>query len=150
MLAIEKYFCTNEDCSQFGLRGKGNIVKCGTYGKHKTQLLQCNVCKKRFSENRNTVFFDSKYSPETIRLIIQCVAEGNGVRSTARILNLSKDSVNRIIMKAGHHCQLTLSNLLQSLHLDQCQLDELWSFVQKKELFPHPTNFKDLEEHGSG
>lgn len=150
MLAIEKYFCVNEDCALYGLRGKGNIVKCGVYGKHRTQLLQCNVCKQRFSENRNTVFFDSKYSAETIRRIILCVAEGNGIRSTARILNLSKDSVNRIIIKAGEHCQATLSNLLQSLHLEQCQLDELWSFVQKKELSHQQTKSSDTDEHGSG
>lgn len=135
MLEIEKYFCVNEHCSHYGLRGKGNIVKCGVYGKVKRQLLQCNVCKKRFSETRNTAFFGSKYSDETIRRIILCVAEGNGVRSTARILELSKDAVNRIINIAGKHCDYVLSNLLQSLTLEQCQLDELWSFIRKKNLF---------------
>jgi transposase-like protein len=150
MLEMEKYFCVNPECGLYGLYGKGNIVKCGTYGKQKRQLLQCNVCKQRFSENRHTAFFGSKYPAETIRQIIHCVVEGNGVRSTARILGLSKDSVNHIIQKAGEHCALVLSNLLHSLHLEQCQLDELWTFVKKKELFPPPTASGDTDEPGSG
>lgn len=150
MLAKEKYFCVNEQCTLYGLHEKGNIVKCGTYGKHKRQLLQCNVCKQRFSETRNTAFFGSKYSAEIIRNIIMCVAEGNGVRGTARILNLSKDAVNNVIKKTGKHCFILLSNLLQSLNLEQCQLDELLTFVKKKELFPQVTAAASMEEPGSG
>lgn len=67
---------------------------------------------------------------------MRCVAEGNGVRSAARILGLSKDSVNHIILKVGEHCQQVLSNLLETLQLEQCQLDELFAFVQKKSSFP--------------
>ena len=67
--------------------------------------------------------------------IIRSTIEGNGVRSTARILGLSKDGVNKITLKLGEHCQHILSNLLHSLHLEECQLDELWSFVNKKKLF---------------
>ncbi len=150
MLAKERYFCVNEQCNLYGLHGKGNIVKCGTYGKQKRQLLQCNVCKQRFSETRNTAFFGSKYSAETISSIIMCVAEGNGVRSTARILNLSKDAVNSVIKKAGEHCNIVLSNLLHSLNLEQCQLDELLTFVKKKELFPQTIAAASMEESGSG
>lgn len=81
---------------------------------------------------QNTIFFNSRYSQETIRKIISCTVEGNGVRATGRILGLSKDGVNKVILKAGTHCQMVLSNLLQSLQLEECQLDELWSFINKK------------------
>jgi len=150
MLPLENYFCINPECAHYGINGKGNIVKCGTYGKAKRQMLQCKVCKKRFSETHNTAFFGSKYSRETIQRIITCVAEGNGVRSTARILNLSKDGVNHVIQKAGEHCQIVLSNLLKTLNLEQCQLDELFTFVQKKELFPPKPVYVGTEESGSG
>jgi len=138
MIDISNYFCPNPDCKNYGIRNQGNIVKAGTYNVQgeKKQLLKCNVCKERFSETRNTVFFHSHYSAATIRQIINCTAEGNGVRASARILELSKDGVNKIIIKAGEHCRFVLSNLLNSLHLEECQLDELWTFVQKKKLFP--------------
>ena len=150
MLDLKEYFCINEQCSQYGLKNNGNIVKCGTYGKHKRQMLQCKVCKQRFSETRNTAFFGTKYSPETIKAIIICIAEGNGIRRTARILSLSKDAVNKIVKKAGEHCDLVLSNLLSSLSLEQCQMDELWSFVRKKNRIPKSTVSNGADESGSG
>ena len=138
MISKENYFCTNINCNHYGLRNQGNIVKAGKYSvKNKErQLLKCKICNERFSETKNTVFFRSHYKPETIRNIINCTAEGNGVRATARILELSKDGVNKIILDAGKHCQIVLSDLLNSLHMEECQMDELWSFVQKKKLFP--------------
>jgi transposase-like protein len=141
MVDLHNYFCPNPDCKHYGLRNQGNIVKSGTYSVkgEKKQMLQCNVCKERFSETRNTVFFHSHYTSDTIRQIINCTSEGNGVRATARMLELSKDGVNKIVLKAGDHCKMVLSSLLTSLHLEECQLDELWTFVQKKTLFPKKT-----------
>lgn len=141
MVDLHNYFCPNPDCKHYGLRNQGNIVKSGTYSVkgEKKQMLQCNVCKERFSETRNTVFFHSHYTSDTIKQIINCTAEGNGVRATARMLELSKDGVNKIVLKAGDHCKMVLASLLTSLHLEECQLDELWTFVQKKTLFPKKT-----------
>jgi len=138
MVDMKEYFCPNTHCKNYGLRNQKNIVKCGTYTVKgdKKQMLQCKICKERFSETRNTIFFHSHYSSEIIRKIINCTSEGNGVRATARMLELSKDGVNKIVLKAGEHCQMILSGLLSSLYLEECQLDELWSFVQKKKLFP--------------
>jgi len=54
-------------------------------------MLKCNICNKKFSETKNSFFFRSNNSTETITKIISCTVEVNGVRSTGRILNLSKD-----------------------------------------------------------
>ena len=91
------------------------------------------------SLKRRIPFFLIVVTTDTISKIISCTVEGNGVRSTGRILNLSKDGVNKIVLKAEDHAQKVLSDLLHSLHLAECQLDELWSFVQKKELFQKKT-----------
>ena len=141
MIDINNFFCINPDCKHYGLRNQKNIVKAGTYKVkgEKKQMLQCNLCKQRFSETRNTVFFRSHYTASTIRQIILCTSEGNGVRATGRILELSKDGVNKIVLKAGKHSQMVLFNLLNSLHLEECQLDELWTFIQKKKLFQKKT-----------
>ena len=139
MCDIKNRFCNNENCKLYGLRNQNNIVKAGKYVTSKgesRQMLKCNICNTRFSETKNTIFFRSHYTQGTIRNIISCAVEGNGVRSTGRILNLSKDGVNKVIIKAGEHAHMVLADLLHSLHLEECQLDELWSFVQKKKLFP--------------
>ncbi len=137
MFDINNYFCNNEDCKSYGLRKENNIVEAGKYTTSQgdvRQMLKCNICGRRFSETKNTVFFNSHYSTDTISKIMSCTVEGNAVRATGRILNLSKDGVNKVVLKAGMHAQKVLSELLHSLHLTECQLDELWSFVQKKAL----------------
>jgi transposase-like protein len=138
MLDIKEYFCPNPHCKCYGLRDSGYLVKAGTYhkkhSKETKQLLKCNVCGFRFSETHSTIFSGLHYSEETIRRIIVCVSEGNGIRATARILGLSKDRVNKIVLKAGTYAEVILSNLLRSLHLNECQMDELWSFVNKKNI----------------
>jgi transposase-like protein len=47
---------------------------------------------------------------------------------------LSKDSVNSVILAAGAYTEAVMSNLLKNLRLNECQMDELWSFVNKKTL----------------
>ena len=134
MLGISNYFCTNQNCKDYGIRGKGNLNVHFSYGKNNRRMLYCTTCKSRFSETKCTAFFGSKYSTETIGKIIRTTAEGVGVRATARILELDKDAVNRVILKAGEHCMRVLDNLLVQLGLTEIQLDELWSFIEKKTL----------------
>lgn len=136
MLDIKEYFCPDDKCKHYGLRGEGNLMKAGTYlrkfsGERK-QMLKCRVCGYRFSETQSTIFSGCHYGEQTVRNIIVCISEGNGIRATSRIHGLSKDRVNRIVLKAGQYADRMLSSLLQSLHLSECQMDELWSFVNKK------------------
>ncbi len=131
MLKIENYFCTHPNCKDYGIRGKGNLNVHSAYGKHKRHILYCTTCKARFSETKCTAFFGTKYSAKQIGSIIHCAAEGNGVRTTARILKLDKDAVNRVILNAGEHCQKMMDNLLVQLALTEVQMDELWSFIKK-------------------
>lgn len=144
------FFCPNQDCLDYGVRGHGNITTSTRYGKSKTHLLRCKTCNQRFSENRNTIFMNSNYNKETIQTIILAVAECNSIRGTARIFNLDKDGVNRIVLKAGEHCKKVLENLIKDLCLNECQLDELWAFVKKRKLFPKKISNNNMDVTGSG
>ena len=150
MTDLSNYFCPNQDCKYHGIRGKGNITTSTRYGKHGTQLLRCKTCNQRFSENRNTVFMHSNYSKETIQRIILAVSECNSILGTARLLELDKDGVNRVILKAGEHCEVILGNLIHDLCLNECQLDELWTFIKKRDLFPRKTSKENMVATGSG
>jgi transposase-like protein len=147
MVDIENAFCPNKDCKEYGLQNHGNIAVRGKYGKDKTKnLLYCRTCGKRFASTRATAFFGLHLSDEKIAQIIHHAAEGVGVRATARLLSINKDTVNRVILRAGEHCEIVLSNLLRSLKLKEAQLDELWAFVKKRALL----NKKKLAKSGSG
>ncbi len=137
-MELSEIFCPNEECEDYGKRGQGNIVCYETYGKHGTKLLRCRTCKTRFSERRNTVFFGLHTHEETVERVVRCLAEGNSIRATARILGIDKDTVYRIFDRASKHCQKVLDSLLRDLHLEECQLDELWAFVKKKRRTSRP------------
>ena len=147
MIDITNAFCPNKDCKEYGIQNHGNIAIRGKYGKEKDKhLLYCRTCGKRFASTRATAFFGLHLSDEKIAQIIHHAAEGVGVRATSRLLNINKDTVNRVILRAGEHCEIVLSNLLRSLKLNEAQLDELWAFVKKRNLLIK----KKLVENGSG
>jgi transposase-like protein len=125
----------NKKCKDYGLRNHDNIAFRGKYGKDKDrELLYCRTCGKRFAPTRATAFFGLHLSEEQIGQIIHHAAEGVGVRATSRLLNINKDTVNRVILRAGEHCETVLSSLLRSLRLKETQLDELWAFVKKRKV----------------
>jgi len=151
MEQINNAYCPNKDCKEYGLRGQGNISFRGKYGKGKERiLLYCRTCGKRFSSRTGTPFFGLHLSDESIRQVVHHAAEGVGVRATARLLGLGKDTVNRVVLLAGEHCALVLSNLLSSLKMTEVQLDELWSFIKKREVLMCWMSKKSTAGHGSG
>ena len=147
MTDTKNAFCPNTDCKDYGLQNHGNIAVRGKYGKEKDKdLFYCRTCGQRFASTRATAFFGLHLSDEKIAQIIHHAAEGVGVRATARLLDINKDTVNRVILRAGEHCEIVLSNLLRSLKLKEAQLDELWAFVKKRNLLTK----KKLVENGFG
>ncbi len=151
MTALTNVFCPNKDCKDYGLRNQNNIGTRGMYGKDKTRtLLYCRTCGHRFAETKCTAFFGLHLPGETIQQIIHHAAEGVSVRGTARLLNLDKDTVNRVILRAGEHCALVLSNLLHSLQMTEVQLDELWTFVKKRKVLAKKNWKRSMGGHGSG
>jgi transposase-like protein len=51
------------------------------------------VCGRTFSARRGIPLFGLKASEETFYDVIACLAEGNGIRATARIKGVDKDTV---------------------------------------------------------
>ncbi|MBU1626987.1 hypothetical protein KKB18_06415 [bacterium] len=151
MEQINNAYCPNKNCKEYGLQGQGNISIRGKYGKGKERiLLYCRTCGKRFSSRMGTPFFGLHLSDEAIRQIVHHAAEGVGVRATARLLGLGKDTVNRVVLLAGEHCALVLSNLLISLKMTEVQLVELWSFIKKREVLMRRMSKESTAGHGSG
>ena len=126
-------YCPFEDCKDHERSGKGNIVFIRKYGEGKTQnLFKCKTCGRTFSERRGTPLFNCKLREEKVYQIVKCLGEGNGVRATARIVGVDKDTVGSVIERVGEHVEKITEYLMRGYHLEECQLDELWSFVFKK------------------
>jgi IS1 family transposase/transposase-like protein len=131
--------CPHEICSSYGILGPHpdhDIVGNGTYTTvhgEKRQMYLCQVCGKPFSETAGTPFFGLKTPMKTVCIALNELAEGLGVRAVARIHGVEPDTVLDWLRKAGQHCEWISEYMMQELKLSQVQLDELWTFVRKKE-----------------
>jgi len=76
--------------------------------------------------------FDLKADEALFYDVIACLAEGNGIRATARIKKVDKDTVSAWLARASQHVEAVSRYLMVNLHFEAVQLDEFWSFVQKK------------------
>jgi hypothetical protein len=101
---LSLFCCQNHRCMDFGVRGAGNLKVRDWIGKDKNiRLLYCKTCKKRFSENKGTVFYRSHKPREKVISILQHVQEGNGMRQTGRLEHVKEDTVIRYARVAGKH-----------------------------------------------
>jgi len=96
-------------------------------------MYECKVCGKPFSETAGTPFFDLKTPMEDVCIALNELTEGLGVRAVTRIHHVEPDTVLEWIKRAGQHCEQVSEYMMRELELTQVQLDELWTFVRKKE-----------------
>ncbi len=135
MTGLERCSCPNSRCRDHGLRLQGNISVRGRYGKNRDRiLLYCRTCGKRFAASRAGAMFGVRVPTEMVGQVIMHISQGAGIRSTARMTGLDKDTVSRIAVRAGDHCSRVFSELLASLDMDESQLDTLCAFIRRRKL----------------
>jgi IS1 family transposase len=69
----------------------------------------------------------------TYQYAVAALAEGVALRAVGRLFGLDKDTLCNWLPRLGEHCEDVMSYFFRDLHLSECQLDELWTFVYKKE-----------------
>jgi LacI family transcriptional regulator len=109
---LARFCCQNSDCPKYGQRDTGNLSVCGHFAKANHRLLYCNACQARFSEFKGTPLFNSKLPHDKVLAILQHLAEGCGVRQTARLVGVNKDTVTRLALLAGQHAQASHDELV--------------------------------------
>ena len=97
------FCCQNPDCSDYGLRGKANLRVCFRYGKDQRRMLACRTCQQRFSERKGTALFASRLPQGQALAVFRHLQDGCGVRQTARLTGVDKDTVVRYSVQAGGH-----------------------------------------------
>jgi IS1 family transposase len=75
---------------------------------------------------------------EKIQMILHCLVEGNSVRSTSRLCDVEKRTVLNMLKLAGANCERIQDQQIRGVQPQQLQLDEIWTYVQKKEAHKWP------------
>jgi LacI family transcriptional regulator len=103
---LSRFCCQNPDCPSAGRRGQGNLTVCARYGTAgQRRLLYCRTCKYRFSERKSTPLFDCRLPHDQLLAALRHLADGCGVRQTARLVGVGKNAVGRLARAAGRHAQ---------------------------------------------
>jgi len=69
--------------------------------------------------------------------ILRCLVEGNSIRSTERLVGVSRETVLSLLVRAGQGCQILMDRLFVDLECERIELDEVWAFVGKKQRHVH-------------
>jgi LacI family transcriptional regulator len=106
MRPIEEFCCQNRDCPDAGKRGAGNLRQHGwTSKKNRIRTLYCRTCKSYFSERKGTVLWYCHLPEDKAVEVLAHVQEGCGVRQTARLVKVNRNTVCRLAAVAGEHAR---------------------------------------------
>lgn len=131
-LDTSQYSCPNPECADYGKVGAGNIrIHCT-----RDRRLRCVTCNERFSARAGTIFYNLKTDPEKVLDALKMLAERSSARATARTLDTNEDTVLGWLARAADHARQVSDLLITRLNVTQLQVDELWSFVEKKRCKP--------------
>ena len=126
--------CPNPRCSHYNRMHQGNIRSIATYQTQsgKRRVFCCGECQTRFSETRDTVFFDLRTSEERVMLALKMLLVRVDLSSIAFVLDISEESVLEWLRRAAKKAEQINAHLLRELPVTQVQLDEMWNFIARK------------------
>lgn len=75
----------------------------------------------------------NKLDLKTRSLIIRLLVEGNSIRATSRIADVSKNTVNKLLTDAGKACSKYHDENMRDVKASVIQCDEIWSFTYAKQ-----------------
>lgn len=142
--------CPNEECEQYSRTGQGNIIGNGTYATKSGRVRKyiCRTCGRVFCDRTNTMFYDLRTSEDKVILALKLILKGMSQRSIAEVLEVCPKSVSTWLSRASDQSEAITETRLKDLEVPRVEMDELWTFVGKKE--SRKTKNTKMMEHGSG
>jgi len=92
--------------------------------------LYCRSCEGYFLETHGTLLHGKRVAVELIVRVLACLAEGLGIRATARVFGVDPNTVLQWLVEAAEQLQAFTSSFLCDVHVRQLQLDELYAVLR--------------------
>ena len=124
-----QHFCPHAHCAYRGWIGLGNLHANGHPGGGPWRQLHCTACAGYFLETYGTIFHGKRVSGDLIVHVIGCLAEGLGIRGTARVFEVVPNPVLQWLVESTEQMRAFSRYFLPDLHLRQVQLDELYAVL---------------------
>ena len=82
--------------------------------------------------------------PDRQIAVIAALTEGMSIRSVERITGIHRDTIMRLGAKVGRGCAALHDKWMHDLPVTRIELDELWSFVGKKQRRVQPSDSREF------
>ena len=125
-------YCRNPHCRCYGKAGLSSCLVFHDWH-NVAPRFRCTRCNCLTGARVGTAYTGLRTDAATYQSGARHLAEGTSIRATGRLLHLDKDTVCYWLPRLGRHCERVMSYFFRNLHLSECQLDELWTFLFKKE-----------------
>jgi IS1 family transposase len=109
--------------------GWGNLRANGHPNGGSWRQLLCVACHRYFLETLGTIFHGKRASVELIVRVIACLAEGLGIRGTARVFEVDPNTILQWLVEAADQLRAFSLHFLQGIRVRQVQLDELFALL---------------------
>src|SRR5215831_16625701 len=129
-VATSMHFCPHTDCDYRGWLGMNNLRANGHPNGGPWRQLHCTACAGYFPEHHGTIFHGKQAAVELIVRVVACLAEGLGLRATARVFEVAPNTVLQWLVEAAEHLRAFSAYFLCDLHLEQLQLDEVYAVLR--------------------
>jgi hypothetical protein len=126
---IATHFCPNPDCAYRGWVGWGNLRANGHPNGGPWRQRLCVACHRYFLETFGTLFHGKRASVGHIVRVIACLAEGWGIRGTARVFEVDPNTVLQWLVEAAEQLRAFSQHFLHDVRVQQVQLDELFALL---------------------
>jgi hypothetical protein len=124
------HFCPHSGCDYRGWLGLGNLRANGHPSGGPWRQFQCTACEGYFPEHHGTIFHGKQVAVERIVHVLACLAEGLGIRATARVFEVDPNTVLHWLVEAAEQLRAFSVYFLCDLHPEQLQLDELYAVLR--------------------
>src|SRR3989454_3091027 len=124
------HFCPHTDCDYRGWLGLNNLRANGHPSGGPWRQFHCTSCDGYFPEHHGTIFHGKQAAVELIVRVLACLAEGLGIRATARVFEVDANTVLHWLVEAAEQLTAFSAYFLCDLHVKQLQLDELYAVLR--------------------
>ena len=125
-----RHFCPHAGCDYRGWLGLGNLRANGHPSGGPWRQFHCTACNGYFLETHGTLFHGKQAAVELIVRVLACLAEGLGIRATARVFEVDANTVLHWLVEAAEQLRAFSASFLCDLHVEQLQLDELYAVLR--------------------
>src|SRR6266700_5925986 len=120
--------CPNPDCRE------SHVVRNGSH--RGRPRYHCRSCKTYFGDTQGTPMYGLKTPAAEVAQALLIVMRRSSLRAAEEITGHKYETSSVWLKRAASHAEALTQVLASDLHLSQVEIDEFWSFVQKKRAEP--------------